>query len=420
MPTVDAKFHGRHPEKFRMLLSLKTILVNMLFEQLDIVEPILTALREKGYKNPTPIQQQAIPAIISGRDVVACAQTGTGKTASFSIPLLQRLSLRNQRGAIRALVLVPTRELAMQVFDNIEKYGKHLSVRSVLIFGGVPQTKQVQNIRKGCDVIIATPGRLMDLIQQRIFSLSNLELLIMDEADRMLDMGFIRDVKKILGMIPSNSQKVLLSATMPSEIQQLVTSILKDPIKINIAPVSTAVKIEQTVYHVDRGNKKALLKHVISEHNMANVLVFARTKHGADKIASDLQRSGISAEAFHGNKSQGARQRSLSNFKSSRTRVLVATDIASRGIDITDLPFVINYEMPDTAETYTHRIGRTGRAGKTGKALSFCDHEESPQLKQIDRLHKGKLRVAEHPFAKKFRQEVPVAAQSFRKQYYNQ
>ena len=392
----------------------------MLFEQLDIVEPILTALREKGYKNPTPIQQQAIPAIISGRDVVACAQTGTGKTASFSIPLLQRLSLRNQRGAIRALVLVPTRELAMQVFDNIEKYGKHLSVRSVLIFGGVPQTKQVQNIRKGCDVIIATPGRLMDLIQQRIFSLSNLELLIMDEADRMLDMGFIRDVKKILGMIPSNSQKVLLSATMPSEIQQLVTSILKDPIKINIAPVSTAVKIEQTVYHVDRGNKKALLKHVISEHNMANVLVFARTKHGADKIASDLQRSGISAEAFHGNKSQGARQRSLSNFKSSRTRVLVATDIASRGIDITDLPFVINYEMPDTAETYTHRIGRTGRAGKTGKALSFCDHEESPQLKQIDRLHKGKLRVAEHPFAKKFRQEVPVAAQSFRKQYYNQ
>lgn len=391
----------------------------MLFEQLDIVEPILTALREKGYKNPTPIQQQAIPAIISGRDVVASAQTGTGKTASFSIPLLQRLSLRNQRGAVRALVLVPTRELAIQVFDNIEKYGKHLSVRSVLVFGGVPQTKQVQNIRRGCDVVIATPGRLMDLLQQRIFSLSNLELLVMDEADRMLDMGFIRDVKRILAMMPSNSQKVLLSATMPAEIQQLVTSILKDPIKINIAPVSTAVKIEQTVYHVERGNKKALLKHVISEHDMANVLVFARTKHGADKIAFDLQKSGISAEAFHGNKSQGARQRSLSNFKSNRTRVLVATDIASRGIDINDLPFVINYEMPDTAETYTHRIGRTGRAGKMGKALSFCDHEESSQLKQIDKLHKGKILVAEHPFDKTRRQDVTGTKQSFKKQYYH-
>lgn len=391
----------------------------MLFEQLDIVEPILTALREKGYKNPTPIQQQAIPAIISGRDVVASAQTGTGKTASFSIPLLQRLSLRNQRGAVRALVLVPTRELAIQVFDNIEKYGKHLSVRSVLVFGGVPQTKQVQNIRRGCDVVIATPGRLMDLLQQRIFSLSNLELLVMDEADRMLDMGFIRDVKRILAMMPSNSQKVLLSATMPAEIQQLITSILKDPIKINIAPISTAVKIEQTVYHVERGNKKALLKHVISEHDMANVLVFARTKHGADKIAFDLQKSGISAEAFHGNKSQGARQRSLSNFKSNRTRVLVATDIASRGIDINDLPFVINYEMPDTAETYTHRIGRTGRAGKMGKALSFCDHEESSQLKQIDKLHKGKILVAEHPFDKTRRQDVTGTKQSFTKQYYH-
>jgi ATP-dependent RNA helicase RhlE len=267
-------------------------------------------------------------------------------------------------------------------------------------------------------VIIATPGRLMDLIQQRIFSLSALELLIMDEADRMLDMGFIRDVKKILTMIPPACQKVLLSATMPAEIQHLVTSILKDPIKINIAPVTTAVKIEQSVYHVDRGNKKALLKHVISEHDMANVLVFARTKHGADKIASDLQRSGISAEAFHGNKSQGARERSLSNFKSNRTRVLVATDIASRGIDIVDLPFVINYEMPDTAETYTHRIGRTGRAGKMGKALSFCDHEESSQLRQIDRLHKGKIRVAEHPFAKAPRKEMPTERQVFKKQYH--
>jgi ATP-dependent RNA helicase RhlE len=371
----------------------------MLFEELDIIEPILTALREKGYKTPTPIQQQAIPAILSGRDVVACAQTGTGKTASFSIPVLQKLSARNQRGAIRALVLVPTRELAIQVSENIAKYGKRLSVRSVLIYGGVPQTKQVQDLKRGCDVVIATPGRLMDLIQQRVLSLSALEILVMDEADRMLDMGFIRDVKKILGMISAKCQKVLLSATMPGEIQQLVSTILKDPIKINIAPLNASVKIEQSVYHVARSNKKALLKHVISEHQMTNVLVFARTKHGADKIAHDLQRSGISAEAFHGNKSQGARQRSLSNFKSNATRVLVATDIASRGIDISNLPFVINYEMPDTAETYTHRIGRTGRAGNTGRALSFCDHDESSQLKQIDKLHRGKIQVVDHPFA---------------------
>jgi ATP-dependent RNA helicase RhlE len=254
-------------------------------------------------------------------------------------------------------------------------------------------------LKRGCDVVIATPGRLMDLIQQRVLSLSALDVLVMDEADRMLDMGFIRDVKRILGMIPAKCQKVLLSATMPGEIQQLVSTILRDPIKINIAPVNAAVKIQQSVYYVARANKKALLRHVISEHQMTNVLVFARTKHGADKIAHDLQRSGISAEAFHGNKSQGARQRSLSNFRSNATRVLVATDIASRGIDINNLPFVINYEMPDTAETYTHRIGRTGRAGNAGSALSFCDHDESPQLKQIDRLHRGKIQVMDHPFA---------------------
>jgi len=370
----------------------------MLFNQLDIVEPILAALHEKGYKTPTPIQQQAIPAILSGRDVVACAQTGTGKTASFSIPVLQKLSNQKRANVIRALVLVPTRELAIQVSDNVDKYGSKLAVRSVLLYGGVPQTKQVQALKRGCDLVVATPGRLMDLIQQRALNLSGLEIIVMDEADRMLDMGFIRDVMKILKMIPASCQKVLLSATMPSEIQQLVSTILKDPIRINIAHVATAARIEQNVYHVARSNKRALLKHVISEHQMANVIVFARTKHGADKIAFDLQRSGISAEAFHGNKSQGARYRSLTNFKSKKTRVLVATDIASRGIDISDLPFVINYEMPDTAETYTHRIGRTGRAGNTGRALSFCDHEESAQLKQINKLHPGKIRVADHPF----------------------
>lgn len=370
----------------------------MLFEELGIITPILHALREKNYLTPTPIQQQAIPAIISGRDVVACAQTGTGKTASFSIPLLQKLSEKSNKRGIRGLVLTPTRELAIQVSENFVQYGKQLPIRSVLVYGGVPQGMQVQKIRKGCDVIIATPGRLMDLIQQRVLNLSDLELLIMDEADRMLDMGFIRDVKKILAMIPAKCQKVLLSATMPEEIQHLISTILRDPIKISVAPVTSAAKIDQAVYYVSKSNKKALLKHVISEHDMSNVLVFARTKHGADKIAIDLQRSGISAEAFHGNKSQGARQRSLTNFKTSKTRVLVATDIASRGIDIADLPFVINYEMPDTGETYTHRIGRTGRAGKTGSALSFCDQEETSQLKQIDRLHRGKLRVVDHPF----------------------
>lgn len=371
----------------------------MSFKDLGIIEPIIYSLNAKGYTTPTPIQQQAIPAIISGRDVVACAQTGTGKTASFAIPLLQKLATQSSQKTIRGLVLTPTRELAIQVAENLTQYGRQLSIRNVLVYGGVPQGSQVQKIRKGCDIIIATPGRLMDLIQQRIFKLNDVELLIIDEADRMLDMGFIRDVKKILAMIPAKCQKVLLSATMPAEIQQLTSSILSNPIKINIAPKPGAVKIQQGVYYVSRAKKRDLLKHVIREHKMPNVLVFSRTKRGADKIAADLSKAGISAEAFHGNKSQGARQRSLLNFKNNATRVLVATDIASRGIDISHLPFVINYEMPDTTETYTHRIGRTGRAGNTGIALSFCDNEERPQVKHLDRLAHGKLQVIEHPFS---------------------
>ncbi|MEJ0029871.1 MAG: DEAD/DEAH box helicase [Bacteroidota bacterium] len=371
----------------------------MLFKELEIIEPILAALQEKGYNQPTPIQQQAIPAILSGRDVVACAQTGTGKTAAFSIPMLQRLAGRKAGNAIRGLVLTPTRELAIQVGENFNQYGKRLSLKSVLLYGGVPQGSQVQSLKRGCDVVIATPGRLMDLINQRILTLAHLEILILDEADRMLDMGFIRDMRKILAMIPAACQKVLLSATMPEEIEYLSSSILKNPLRINVAAKNSPAKIDQEVYYVDRVNKKALLKHVINEHQMRNVLVFARTKHGADKIANDLRRSGISAEAFHGNKSQGARQRSLSNFKTNATRVLVATDIASRGIDISDLPFVINYEMPDTIETYTHRIGRTGRAGNTGTALSFCDQEERSQVKHLNRLGNGKVQVVNHPYA---------------------
>ncbi|MEI9917654.1 MAG: DEAD/DEAH box helicase [Bacteroidota bacterium] len=370
----------------------------MLFQDLGIIEPILAALREKGYTIPTPVQQQAIPAIISGRDVLASAQTGTGKTASFSIPVLQKLSLQNGKKGIKGLILTPTRELAIQVADNVNKYGKNLSVRTVLVYGGVSQTEQVRQIQRGCDLIIATPGRLMDLIQQRVFSLSSLDILVADEADRMLDMGFIRDIKKILAMIPATCQKVFLSATMPDEIQHLVSSILRNPVKVAIPNKTGVVKIEQAVYCVDRANKKALLKHVINERKMRNVLVFARTKRNADKIAIDLKKSGISAEAFHGNKSQTARQRSLANFKMNSTRVLVATDIAARGIDISDLPFVINYEMPDTMETYTHRIGRTGRAGNAGTALSFCDHDEMSQLKQLNKVSQGKLQVVEHPF----------------------
>jgi len=371
----------------------------MSFQKLNVIKPILDALQEKGYINPTPIQEQAIPAIVSGRDVLACAQTGTGKTASFSIPVLQRLEESKSTGNIRALILTPTRELAIQVSENLNLYGKKLRTKSTLVFGGVSQVNQVKQIRSGTDIVIATPGRLLDLINQKVVNLSKLNMLVLDEADRMLDMGFIRDVKKILAIIPASSQKILLSATMPEEIQNLVASLLKNPIRITIAPKAGAVKINQEVYYVAQSHKRALLKHVIAEQQMRNVLVFARTKYGADKIAKDLIRSGISAEAFHGNKSQNARQRSLTNFKKNTTRVLVATDIAARGIDINDLPFVINYEMPDTVETYTHRIGRTGRAGNTGTALSFCDQEERGQIKNLNRVSPGNIQVISHPFA---------------------
>lgn len=370
----------------------------MLFQQLNIGGPILDALHEKGYRTPTPIQQQAIPAILSGRDVLAAAQTGTGKTASFCIPLLQQLSQRKATRGIAGLVLTPTRELAIQVGENLTQYGKNLRIKSVLVYGGVSQVHQVKQIRQGADVLVATPGRLLDLIQQGVIKLSTLSLLVLDEADRMLDMGFIRDIRKILTLVPASCQKVFLSATMPAEIQHLVSTILRNPIKISIAPEPGKTEIRQGVYYVAREDKRALLKHVIAEQDMRNVLVFARTKYGADKIAKDLSRSGITAEAFHGNKSQNARQRSLANFKSNATRVLVATDIAARGIDIIDLPFVINYEMPDTTETYTHRIGRTGRAGRTGTALSFCDQDEKVQLKNLHRVSAGKIQIMTHPF----------------------
>lgn len=370
----------------------------MSFTTFNLCEPILKALKEKGYTHPTPIQQQAIPQILSGKDVLACAQTGTGKTAAFCIPILQKLSLKASNG-IRALILTPTRELAIQVSDNLNLYGRNLRLKSALVYGGVSQVNQVKQIRNGATILVATPGRLLDLMNQGFIDLRSLEILVLDEADRMLDMGFIHDIKRVIRAMPPVRQNIFLSATMPDEIQKLAASILRNPVKISIVSETVKAKIHQGVYFVERESKRALLKHIITENKMRNVLVFARTKHGADKIAKDLVRSGISAEAFHGDKSQNARQRALSNFKGNATRVLVATDIAARGIDIIDLPFVINYELPDSAETYTHRIGRTGRAGATGSAFSLCDSEERGQLKNINRISAARLQVIEHPFA---------------------
>ena len=370
----------------------------MTFKELNLSGAVMKALDEKGYTNPTAIQQEAIPHILNNRDVLGLAETGSGKTAAFCIPTLENLAKQPTNGSIRGLVLAPTRELALQIFQNLQFYGRHHQLKMTVLFGGVSQSQQVKEIRRGVDVVVSTPGRLLDLIDQGIVSLKHLKILVLDEADRMLDMGFIRDIRRLLTFIPTVRQTLFFSATMPAEVQSLVKSILKNPVTVNAKSTAVKPKINQYVYYVERESKRALLKHVITEQDMRNVLVFARTKHGADKIAKDLNKSGIAAEAIHGNKSQNARQRALGNFKSHTTRVLVATDIAARGIDISDLPFVINYELPETVETYTHRIGRTGRAGQEGWALSFCDSEQRSQLTNINRISSGKLTVVEHPF----------------------
>lgn len=371
----------------------------MTFQKFSLSPAIVRAIEEKGYSQPTPVQSEAIPHILAGTDMLGSAQTGTGKTAAFCIPILERLSQNKTAKHIRALILTPTRELAIQVSDNLKAYGKYVQLRSTVIYGGVSQMHQEREIRRGVDIVVATPGRLLDLMNQGIVNLKQLEILVLDEADRMLDMGFIHDIKKIMKIIPTTRQNVFFSATIPDDVQKLVSGILRNPVRVAIkTAAATKPKIAQSVYYVQRESKKALLKHVIAEQAMQNVIVFARTKHGADKIAKDLNRSGISAEAIHGDKSQNARQRALSNFKSLTTRVLVATDIAARGIDIADLPFVINYELPESAETYTHRIGRTGRAGQSGFALSFCDREERGQLENINRISSARLTVIEHPF----------------------
>ena len=362
----------------------------MSFEHLKLIEPILQALQSEGYTTPTPIQAKSIPLILDKKDLLGCAQTGTGKTAAFAIPVLQLLNEEPQTSGqrkIRALVLTPTRELAIQISDSFAAYGKNLNLKQVVIFGGVSQSSQVNTLRSGVDILIATPGRLLDLMNQGFVRLESIKFFVLDEADRMLDMGFINDVKKVIAKIPAKRQTLFFSATMPPEIQRLANTILVNPSKVEVTPVSsTAEKITQGVYMVDKPEKKNLLNHILKDQTIVTALVFTRTKHGADKVVKDLNKSGIKAEAIHGNKSQNARQRALSNFKDGSIRVLVATDIAARGIDIDELSHVINYELPNVAETYVHRIGRTGRAGLSGIAYSFCDAEERPYLKDINKL----------------------------------
>jgi len=371
------------------------------FEELGLIKPILDALKAQGYEQPTPIQEKAIPSILQKKDLLGSAQTGTGKTAAFAIPILQNLSEKDQRtNQIKALILTPTRELAIQIEENFQAYGKHLKLKSLVIFGGVKQHAQEQQLKRGVDILIATPGRLLDFISQGIIKLHHLQIFVLDEADRMLDMGFVHDVKKILKIIPAKRQNLFFSATMPKEIANLASEILVNPVKVEVAPVSsTADTIQQSIYFVDNSNKTDLLIHLLENPKLDQVLVFSRTKHGADKIARKLHQSKISAEAIHGNKSQNARQNALSNFKSKKTRVLVATDIAARGIDIDELKYVVNYELSDVSETYVHRIGRTGRAGSEGTSFSFVDGLDLANLRSTEKLIGKKIPVVtDHPF----------------------
>ncbi len=367
----------------------------MTFKELNISEPILKALTNKKYETPTPIQEQAIPIALCGRDLLGIAQTGTGKTAAFAIPVIQKLNqpqLKGQKREIKALILTPTRELAIQIDECFRDYTKYTDLRHTVIFGGVSQQPQVEELKRGTDILIATPGRLLDLIKQKYITLNHISHFILDEADRMLDMGFIHDIKRLLPLLPKHKQTLFFSATMPPAISNLSKSILHNPVRVEVTPVSSAVDtIEQHLYFVEKLQKGDLLFSILKQEQDKSVLVFSRTKHGADKIARILNKKGIGCEAIHGNKTQGARQRALTNFKSGKTRVIIATDIAARGIDVANLEMVINYDLPDVAETYVHRIGRTGRAGKSGRALSFCSQEEKMMVKDIQKLTGKKL-----------------------------
>ena len=382
----------------------------MTFAQLGLCPPILKALAEEGYESPSPIQEKAIPPALAGRDVLGCAQTGTGKTCAFAAPILQRLDGEKVSGRpIRALVLTPTRELALQIQESFAAYGRHLPLRSAVIFGGVGQAPQVEQLKKGVDILVATPGRLGDLYGQKLIDLSKLEIFVLDEADRMLDMGFIHDVRRILGWLPRQKQTLFFSATMPPEVRGLVDGLLVNPVKVAVNPVSSPVEIiDQKLYYVDRGNKTKLLAHLIRELDVKNALVFTRTKHGANKVAGDLAKAGITAAAIHGNKSQTARQQALADFKAGRVQALVATDIAARGLDIEELSHVFNYNLPDVPETYVHRIGRTGRAGHGGTAISFCDINEKEELKAIEKLIGKAVPVVEnHPWPMEILEPAP-------------
>ena len=376
----------------------------MTFNDLNLIAPLLRAVRGEGYEAPSPIQEQAIPLLLAGRDILGCAQTGTGKTAAFALPILQTLYKQKAGGAqkrlLRALVLTPTRELALQITESFQAYGRYTGLKAACVFGGVSQVPQVEALRAGVDILVATPGRLNDLIGQGLCDLSTVSIFTLDEADRMLDMGFIHDVKKVIAKLPAKRQTLLFSATMPKEIEVLAAGILKNPAKVAVTPVASTVDtIEQWVYFVDKPNKINLLIGLLEPPDTESTLVFSRTKHGADRICKALCRAGINARAIHGDKSQGARQRALEDFKSGRALVLVATDIAARGIDIEELSCVINYDLPNEPETYVHRIGRTGRAGLSGMALSLCDFDEKAYLKDIQKLIGKQIAVVEgHPW----------------------
>lgn len=372
----------------------------MLIEELKLIQPIESALKAEGYTNATPIQERAIPSLLNGSDLLGCAQTGTGKTGAFAIPTLQNIAkekiTQNGKRQIKALVLAPTRELAIQISDSFKAYGKNLPLKTLVIYGGVSQHPQTKELMKGVDVLVATPGRLLDLINQKYVSLKNVEHFILDEADLMLDMGMIHDVKRIVKHIPKERQTMFFSATMPAEIAKLSDSLLRDPMKITITPVASTVDvIKQSLYYIDKGNKIKLLIDLLKDKSIDSALVFSRTKHGANKIVTELEKKGFTAQAIHGNKSQNARQLALKNFKDRTTRILVATDIAARGIDIDELSHVINFDLPEVPETYVHRIGRTGRAGLGGIAISFCNQEEKPLIKEIQKLISKDIEVVE-------------------------
>jgi len=375
----------------------------MQFETLNIIEPILKSLKEEGYTIPTPIQVQAIPIVLQGTDLIGCAQTGTGKTAAFAVPILQLLSKNksfDRKKKIRSLIVTPTRELAIQIEESFKAYGRYTGLTCTVVFGGVKQNPQTNALHNGVDILIATPGRLLDLMNQGFISLKDIEIFVLDEADRMLDMGFIHDVRRIIAALPQKRQSLFFSATMPPEIVRLAGTIVYKPVKVEVTPSASTVDIvDQFVYFIDRGNKNSLLLELLKDEKIKTALVFTRTKYGADKVVRVLKKKNISAEAIHGNKAQNARQKALSSFKAQTTRVLVATDIAARGIDVDDLEYVINFEIPNISETYVHRIGRTGRAGAKGTAISFCDAEEKEYLKDIEKLITKKIQVVDdHPF----------------------